>query len=92
MLDATQDAIHLAAVQLVAPMLGAVVTYDRRMADAAARLGFPVAAPSWGRIAPAPPSTPPGRDEGWGLVERPRWTVRSGFHYRFRLKRSSASR
>jgi predicted nucleic acid-binding protein len=40
------DAIHLAAVQLVAPMLGAVVTYDRRMADAAARLGFPVTAPS----------------------------------------------
>jgi predicted nucleic acid-binding protein len=40
------DAIHLAAVQLVAPALRAVVTYDRRMADAAASLGFPVAAPA----------------------------------------------
>jgi predicted nucleic acid-binding protein len=40
------DAIHLAAAQLVAPTLGAVVTYDRRMAEAAASLGFPVAAPA----------------------------------------------
>ena len=40
------DAIHLAAAQLVAPPLRAVVTYDRRMADAAASLGFPVAAPA----------------------------------------------
>jgi hypothetical protein len=40
------DAIHLAAAQLVAPSLRAVVTYDRRMADAAASLGFPVAAPA----------------------------------------------
>ncbi len=40
------DAIHLAAAQLVAPKLRAVVTYDRRMADAAASLGFPVAAPA----------------------------------------------
>ena len=39
------DAIHLAAAQLVAPMLRAVVTYDRRMADAAVSLGFPVSAP-----------------------------------------------
>lgn len=40
------DAIHLAAAQLVAPSLNAVVTYDRRMAAAAAALGFPVAAPA----------------------------------------------
>jgi predicted nucleic acid-binding protein len=40
------DAIHLAAAQLVAPTLRAVVTYDRRMADAATSLGFPVAAPA----------------------------------------------
>ena len=40
------DAIHLASAQLVAPTLRAVVTYDRRMADAAASLGFPVAAPA----------------------------------------------
>jgi predicted nucleic acid-binding protein len=38
-------AIHLAAAQLVAPTLRAVVTYDRRLADAAAALGYPVAAP-----------------------------------------------
>jgi len=40
------DAIHLAAAQLVAPTLRAVVTYDRRMAVAAASLGFRVAAPA----------------------------------------------
>jgi predicted nucleic acid-binding protein len=40
------DAIHLAAAQLVAPDLRAVVTYDRRMAEAAAALGFPVASPA----------------------------------------------
>lgn len=40
------DAIHLAAAQLVAPTLHAVVTYDRRMADAATSLGFTVAAPA----------------------------------------------
>ena len=40
------DAIHMAAAQLVAPSLDAVVTYDRRMADAATALGFAVAAPS----------------------------------------------
>ncbi len=34
------DTIHLAAAQLVAPGLHAVVTYDRRMADSAALLGF----------------------------------------------------
>jgi predicted nucleic acid-binding protein len=40
------DAIHLAAALLVAPSLRAVVTYDRRMATAAAALGLPVAAPA----------------------------------------------
>ncbi|MGC9963637.1 MAG: type II toxin-antitoxin system VapC family toxin [Acidimicrobiales bacterium] len=39
------DAIHLAAVQLVGPELRAVVTYDRRMADAAKDLGFAVEGP-----------------------------------------------
>ena len=40
------DAIHLAAAQLIAPSLHAVVTYDRRMAEAATSLGFPVVAPA----------------------------------------------
>ena len=40
------DAIHLAAAQLVAPVLEAVVTYDRRLAEAATSLGFVIAAPS----------------------------------------------
>ena len=40
------DAIHLAAAQLVAPDLVALVTYDRRMASAAALLGFHVEAPA----------------------------------------------
>ena len=40
------DAIHLAAAQLVAPALHAVVTYDRCMADAATSLGFAVVAPA----------------------------------------------
>jgi predicted nucleic acid-binding protein len=40
------DAIHLAAAHLVAPTLRAVVTYDRRMAEAAVSLGFPVAVPA----------------------------------------------
>lgn len=39
------DAIHLAAAQIVAPNLTALVTYDRRMAIAAAALGFSVKAP-----------------------------------------------
>lgn len=39
------DAIHLAAATLVAPSLHAVVTYDRRMAEAAMALGFDVNAP-----------------------------------------------
>lgn len=39
------DAIHLAAAQALGPELGVVVTYDARMAAAAAALGFPVATP-----------------------------------------------
>jgi len=50
MLDATivrsLDAIHLAAAQQVGPNLTALVTYDRRMAMAAAVFGFPVVGPS----------------------------------------------
>lgn len=40
------DAVHLAAAQQVAPELTALVTYDRRMASAAALLGFRVEAPA----------------------------------------------
>ena len=40
------DAIHLAAAQQVAPDLSALVTYDERMAQAAAVLGFLVKAPA----------------------------------------------
>ncbi len=40
------DAIHLAAAQLIAPALHAMVTYDRGMAAAAESLGFPVMAPA----------------------------------------------
>jgi len=40
------DAIHLAAALLVATQLDAVVTYDDRMAAAAALLGLSVATPS----------------------------------------------
>ncbi len=39
------DAVHLAAALLVAPALHAVVTYDRRMAEAASRLGLAICAP-----------------------------------------------
>ena len=39
------DAIHLAAAQLVGEELRAVVTYDRRMAEAAQSLGFALEAP-----------------------------------------------
>jgi hypothetical protein len=44
------NAIHLAAAQLVAPSLTALVTYDRRLKDAAVSLGFPVVAPALGAI------------------------------------------
>jgi hypothetical protein len=39
------DAAHLAAAQLIAPDLDAIVTYDRRLADGARLLGFNVEAP-----------------------------------------------
>jgi uncharacterized protein len=39
------DAIHLAAAQALGPDLGAVVTYDNRMARAAEELGMNVVAP-----------------------------------------------
>jgi predicted nucleic acid-binding protein len=39
------DAIHLAAARLFGSDLSAIVTYDRRMAAAAERLGMPIAAP-----------------------------------------------
>jgi predicted nucleic acid-binding protein len=42
----TLEAIHLATALSLGPELDAVVTYDRRMADAAATLGLVVAAPS----------------------------------------------
>ena len=40
------DAIHLATAQQLGTDLGVVVTYDRRLAEAAAELGLPVAAPA----------------------------------------------
>jgi uncharacterized protein len=39
------DAIHLAAAQIIGDELSAVVTYDRRMADAAGGLGMAVETP-----------------------------------------------
>lgn len=39
------DAVHLAAAQAIGARLGALVTYDRRMAEAAESLGLPVAIP-----------------------------------------------
>jgi len=40
------DAIHLAAAAVIAPEVTAVVTYDKRMAEGAALLGFSVASPA----------------------------------------------
>jgi uncharacterized protein len=40
------DAIHLAAAAVIAPEVTAVVTYDKRMAEGAALLGFTVASPA----------------------------------------------
>jgi predicted nucleic acid-binding protein len=40
------DAIHLAAAQTVGDDLRAIVTYDRRMADAAGALGLVVQTPA----------------------------------------------
>ena len=42
----TLDAVHLASAKALGNELAAVVTYDVRMAAAAARLGLPVEAPS----------------------------------------------
>lgn len=41
----TFDAIHLASAALLGADLEAVATYDRRLAEAAAALGLPVASP-----------------------------------------------
>lgn len=40
------DAVHLAAAKRLGPDLRSVVTYDRRMTEAANAVGLPVAAPS----------------------------------------------
>jgi uncharacterized protein len=40
------DAIHIASAQTVADGLAAVVTYDRRMAEAASGIGLTVTAPA----------------------------------------------
>jgi predicted nucleic acid-binding protein len=40
------DAIHLAAAALIAPALTGLVTYDKRMAEGATHLGFPVISPT----------------------------------------------
>jgi predicted nucleic acid-binding protein len=40
------DAIHVAAARTLGEDLAAIVTYDRRMIDAARMLGLPVATPS----------------------------------------------
>ncbi len=42
----TLDAIHLVSAQRLVPQLGALVTYDQRMASAASDIGLPVHAPS----------------------------------------------
>jgi predicted nucleic acid-binding protein len=39
------DAIHVASAELLGPELTSVVTYDKRLADAARRAGLPVAMP-----------------------------------------------
>lgn len=40
------DAIHLAAARALGPALAEVITYDRRMSEAADRIGLPVVAPA----------------------------------------------
>jgi len=42
----TLDAVHLAAARTLARQLGALVTYDSRMHEAAAKLALPVEAPA----------------------------------------------
>jgi predicted nucleic acid-binding protein len=51
------DAIHLAAAQAIGADLVEVITYDRRMMEAAAALGLPLAAPSL-TTAPLQTATP----------------------------------
>ncbi|HVP01205.1 MAG TPA: type II toxin-antitoxin system VapC family toxin [Solirubrobacteraceae bacterium] len=46
----TLDALHLAAASAMAEDLGALVTYDRRMAQAARGLGLRVRMPGAGRV------------------------------------------
>jgi predicted nucleic acid-binding protein len=41
----TLDAIHIASAQIVGPVLNSLVTYDKRMLDAASSVGLPAAAP-----------------------------------------------
>ncbi len=41
----TLDAIHVASAQVVGPVLDALVSYDRRMLDAAHAVGLPALAP-----------------------------------------------
>jgi predicted nucleic acid-binding protein len=40
------DAVHLASAQLIGTDLRSVVTYDRRMTEAAATMGFRLDAPA----------------------------------------------
>ena len=41
------DALHLAAVLRLGPALGSMISYDKRMLDAAGRHGVAVAHPGW---------------------------------------------
>lgn len=41
----SQDAIHVASAEALGPDLTALVTYDKRMADAARAVGLPLAMP-----------------------------------------------
>jgi predicted nucleic acid-binding protein len=41
----TLDAIHVASAQAIGPALDTLVTYDKRMLDAARAVGLPTAAP-----------------------------------------------
>jgi predicted nucleic acid-binding protein len=43
---ADRDAIHLATALHLGPRLTTFVTYDRRLADAVAEAGLPIAVPS----------------------------------------------
>jgi predicted nucleic acid-binding protein len=44
----TLDAIHVASAQAIGPALDTLVTYDKRMLDAARAVGLPTAAPGVG--------------------------------------------